>query len=283
MRRWSRVNLLVIAVFTVIIASHGAPTGLGESGPLNRDVRVGVPMDGAEPARGATAGHSAAAEPSRSTPAAVDLRYDLDQGLTEPVWDAARTLPLIPRAVRGGALRAVPRDGGRALAYPPPCLADDQRGCPTAVLQSPVVPWLNPRDRDVRWGARVLLRAEQTTDGENIVQKGRSTYGTQFKLQVDHRAGLASCVVAGLVGGENRIFVAQYVTSVADGRWHALDCERLGAALTLRVDGVVRARVTIPATLAIANDDPLRLGGKGVGPGNDQFHGILDDVYVTIG
>ena len=36
-------------------------------------------------------------------------------------------------------------------------------------------------------------------------------------------------------------------------------------------------------TLAIANDLPLRLGGKGIGPDNDQFHGALDAVFVEIG
>jgi hypothetical protein len=51
----------------------------------------------------------------------------------------------------------------------------------------------------------------------------------------------------------------------------------------LFVDGQLRAAVTVPATLSIVNADPLRLGGKGIGPGNDQFHGELDDVYVTVG
>jgi hypothetical protein len=31
------------------------------------------------------------------------------------------------------------------------------------------------------------------------------------------------------------------------------------------------------------NDDPLRIGGKGTSANNDQFHGALDDIFVSIG
>ena len=35
--------------------------------------------------------------------------------------------------------------------------------------------------------------------------------------------------------------------------------------------------------IAIANAEPLRIGGKGTANGNDQFAGEVDNVFVTIG
>jgi hypothetical protein len=39
----------------------------------------------------------------------------------------------------------------------------------------------------------------------------------------------------------------------------------------------------VPETLSIDSAQPFSLGGKGVGPNNDQFHGALDDVWIHIG
>ena len=33
----------------------------------------------------------------------------------------------------------------------------------------------------------------------------------------------------------------------------------------------------------VSNDMPLRIGGKSVLRGNDQFNGAIDDVYVALG
>jgi hypothetical protein len=33
----------------------------------------------------------------------------------------------------------------------------------------------------------------------------------------------------------------------------------------------------------VANTSPLRIGGKGVTGDNDQFRGVLDDVWVQVG
>ncbi|MEV0267443.1 LamG domain-containing protein [Hamadaea sp. NPDC050747] len=218
----------------------------------------------------------------RAAGEAVTLRYAFDAGLADPIWDADRTLRLHPVGVMGGALTAKTRAGTVAVGYPPVCPGDEAE-CPRAILESDPGPWLNPGQADVAWGAQVLLDPQDTSDGENIVQKGFSTQGTQYKLQVDHFAGLPSCVVAGLVFGVNRIYVAQWRHTVADGAWHRLDCVRRSTGLALFVDGELRASTVIPAQLSIVNSDPLRLGGKGIGPWNDQFHGILDDVYVTVG
>ncbi len=52
--------------------------------------------------------------------------------------------------------------------------------------------------------------------------------------------------------------------------------------LTIIVDGVDRKSVAVPATLSIADAEPLRVGGKGVNKGNDQYAGDIDDVFLTI-
>ncbi|MEU4243882.1 LamG domain-containing protein [Actinoplanes sp. NPDC026619] len=118
-------------------------------------------------------------------------------------------------------------------------------------------------------------------DGANVLQKGYSVGGvSQFKLQVDHRRGHPSCVIVGRLGG---IYRAEPWLDVADGRWHTLACTRAAGRLTLSVDGEDRAWVRVPPPLAIANAEPLRIGGKGPAQGNDQFAGQIDNVFVEIG
>jgi len=51
----------------------------------------------------------------------------------------------------------------------------------------------------------------------------------------------------------------------------------------IKVDGATRGWRTVPATLRIANNDPVRIGGKGTSPNNDQFDGEIDNVWVTVG
>jgi hypothetical protein len=48
------------------------------------------------------------------------------------------------------------------------------------------------------------------------------------------------------------------------------------------VDGTVRGTATVPAGLSVDNTAPLTLGGKGLSDDNDQFHGALDDAWVSI-
>jgi hypothetical protein len=79
------------------------------------------------------------------------------------------------------------------------------------------------------------------------------------------------------------IRLVRSTVSVADGRWHALECRRIGARLAILVDGVPRGAGTIPATLSVDNTGPLSVGGKGAYTDNDQFQGVLDNVWVRIG
>jgi len=114
-----------------------------------------------------------------------------------------------------------------------------------------------------------------------VVQKGYSTTSSQWKLQVDGLAGRPSCVLVDV--HKPAIRIATGTVSVADGRWHGLACRRTGTALTVLVDGVPRGSTGVPARLAVANERPLSIGGKGAFADNDQFNGALDNVWVEIG
>jgi len=132
----------------------------------------------------------------------------------------------------------------------------------------------------LRYGANVLLAAAETSSGENVLQKGYSTGGGQYKLQVDGVSGKPSCGMSG--SGETGLHLARSRQSIADGSWHAVECRRTGPTLAILVDDQVQASVAIPADLSISSAQPFSIGGKGVGADNDQFRGTLDDVWVKI-
>ena len=123
------------------------------------------------------------------------------------------------------------------------------------------------------------MTRDDLADGANVLQKGYSVGGaSQFKLQVDHRQGNPSCVLA----GQSEIYRAEPALSVADGQWHDVSCARTGNRLTIIVDGTERESVAVPAALSIANAEPLRVGGKGANKGNDQYAGRIDNVFLKI-
>jgi hypothetical protein len=185
---------------------------------------------------------------------------------------------LIESAGHGGKVTLERRPAGHAAEFPAKCAG---KKCPHAVLQAPDAPELNPGTAPIRYGAAIELDRKQTGSGQNVVQKGFSASGSQYKLQVDGAAGRPSCVLSdGVAPG---IHVARSDVSVSDGKWHQLECRRDGAALTLLVDGAVHATTAIPATLSVLNTAPLSIGGKGDGADNDQFHGALDDVWIALG
>lgn len=210
----------------------------------------------------------------------VTLRYTFDGGVHRPIADTSGRYELRPLGRNGGALRLVPKGPGFALAYPNRCRLARERDCPRAILQGVRDDSLNPGRWPLRYGASVRMVHADLADGANVMQKGYSVGGMgQFKLQVDHRLGHPSCVVA----HRDRIYRAEPWIDVADGRWHELTCARTSKRLTMSVDGVERAWVPVPARLSIANPEPLRIGGKGAGDGNDQFAGEIDNVFVVIG
>jgi hypothetical protein len=184
-------------------------------------------------------------------------------------------------AAGGGALLSEARDGGRAVRFPALCPRFAAGPCPRAILESEPAGWLNPGVSAFRYGAAVRLEAGETSSGENVVQKGYARGHSQFKLQIDGPAGRPSCVLVGTRSPRIHVLIA--AVSVADGRWHAVECARSDGSLTIAVDGVVAGRLAIPASLSVSNHELLRIGGKGAGPNNDQFHGAVDDVFVAVG
>jgi hypothetical protein len=185
---------------------------------------------------------------------------------------------LSPVARHGGSFTTVPHDGGGALSFPPPC---HDEPCPRIALRAVTAADLNPGTKPLRYGASIKLAADQTTKGENVLQKGYSARGSQYKLQIDGVAGDPSCVLVD--DSRPTIHLAMSSVSVADGRWHTLECRRRGDRLIVLVDGVPRGSATVPADLSVRNRIPLSVGGKGSFTNNDQFQGELDDVWVSIG
>ena len=180
-----------------------------------------------------------------------------------------------------GALRRISHGAGQAFAFPPPCSGKVVNPCPRVALRSPSSADLNPGAANIAYGATLELGATQTSKGQNVVQKGYSTTSSQYKLQVDGKAGHPSCVVV-----DNRQSAIQLVRSdvtVADGGWHTVECRRAAGSLSILVDGRLRGIKEIPAALSITNDEPLVIGGKGAYRDNDQFRGALDDVWVRVG
>ncbi|MBB4747969.1 LamG-like jellyroll fold domain-containing protein [Actinoplanes lobatus] len=209
------------------------------------------------------------------------VHYDFDDGVGHPIADAAGGHELRPLGQNGGVLRLVPQGSGLAVAYPDRCTLLRERECPRAILEGARDDSFNPGQRLLRYGASILMTHADLADGANVLQKGYSVGGvSQYKLQVDHRQGHPSCVIA---GQRARIYRAEPWIDVADGAWHDLECRRTADRLFMFVDGAPRASVPVPPQVSIANAEPLRIGGKGPGQGNDQFAGEIDDVFVHIG
>jgi hypothetical protein len=216
----------------------------------------------------------------RTAAGPISLRYTFDGGIDQPITDASGGHELRPLGQNGGTLSLVPQGLGLAVEYPQRCTLVRERDCPRAILEGWRDDDLNPGIRRMQYGASVLMTHTDLADGANVVQKGYSVGGvSQFKLQVDHRQGHPSCVIT---GNRSRIYRAEPRLDVADGTWHDLTCIRSSARLTTVVDGVARAWVALPVGLSIANAEPLRVGGKGPGRGNDQFAGEIDNVFLTI-
>ncbi|MET3422102.1 hypothetical protein BJ973_001314 [Actinoplanes tereljensis] len=206
--------------------------------------------------------------------------YNFDTTIADGTFDDGSGHGHLLRAVvrNGGKPTMTPRGAGQALTFPPKCTGAT---CPRVVLQAPDTADLNPGNRPLRYGAAVLLAAAETATGENILQKGYSTGGGQYKLQVDGVSGKPSCGMGGK--DETAVHIARSRESIADGKWHNLECRRTGPTLSIVVDDQVKTSVAVPVELSVLSSMPFSVGGKGVGADNDQFHGSLDDVWIHIG
>lgn len=183
----------------------------------------------------------------------------------------------------GGAVAVAADTVGAAADFPGPCTTEP---CPNAMVVVADHPSLDPGLADFEWGARLLLQPTETADGENVLQKGRfGENGGQWKLQVDKSAGVPSCVVSGKVPGSTteRLVVLLASIGIADGAWHQVTCRRTAAAgVQIVIDGVVRGSAWMPV-VRLDNVADLTVGAKSVDTAdNDQFHGVLDDAFMTV-
>jgi hypothetical protein len=226
---------------------------------------------GSPPTPAATALAAASAPATRDT-----VRYTFDGRL--PLADVTgHGHDLSPVSRHGGSYATVAHGDGAALAFPPPCHTEP---CPRIALRAADSPDLDPGRRPIRYGGSVRLDADETSKGENVLQKGYSASGSQYKLQVDGAGGHPSCVLVD--DRRPRIHLAYSDVGVADGHWHTIECRRAGSSLTILVDGSRTGSAVIPADLSVDNHIPLSVGGKGSFTNNDQFQGTLDDIWVAI-
>jgi hypothetical protein len=206
--------------------------------------------------------------------------YNFDSTIADGTFDDGSGHGHLLRAVvrNGGQIVMSPHGTGQALAFPPKCTGT---ACPRLVLQAADTADLNPGAGPLSYGAGILLGAAETSSGENVLQKGFSTGGGQYKLQVDGVSGRPSCAISDRTAPQ--LFLARSRISIADGDWHSVECRRTGPTLAVYVDGQLQTAVAIPAALSVVTPHPFSLGGKGVGANNDQFHGSLDDVWIHVG
>jgi hypothetical protein len=168
----------------------------------------------------------------------------------------------------GGTLRPTTGLVRRAAQFP-------ARG--RAIVQIEDKKGLDPIRRSFVFGAAVRETQAQATFGANLVQKGfYNQAGGQWKLQLG-AGGVPSCVVYGARG---RV-MAVAADGIANGRWHRVSCTRTPDAVTLRVDGEIVAS-SPGVTGRIASDAPVKIGAKKTSPGNKQFRGRMDSVFLRL-
>jgi Concanavalin A-like lectin/glucanases superfamily len=227
---------------------------------------------------------AAATGDTQAAASATVARYTFDAGASAAgtVADTSgRGGPLKVRNADGGAVRFVAGKTGRAAGFPAPC-AKGAKTCARALLEAADDADLNPGTGRFGWGASILVTKAQVVGSSNIMQKGASTADSQWKMQIGAALGKAQCVVVGK--GSATAFVARSTgTTITDGAWHRILCQRSGTELSVSVDGVVRGKVAIPAALSVVNTRPMRIGGPNFNTTSDMYHGLVDDVYAILG
>lgn len=257
------------------------PRSPGRYGAIITAVAVALSGVGATPA-GAVA-RSAVPPATIELPGATPLlptvviRYSFEPRSGGIIDESGRGHRLRRLTSSGGTTRIIARATGRAVAFPAKCRG---KRCPRAVLQVPHAADLNPGAAPFGFGATVRLARQQTSAGQNVMQKGYTAAGSQYKLQIDGIAGKPSCV---LVGRRKPVVrLARSSRTVADGAWHSIACRRTRNQLAILIDGAVRGHTWVPAGLSILNSRPLSIGGKGAHQDNDQFQGAIDDIWVSV-
>lgn len=222
------------------------------------------------------------AAPAVTGPVTV-ARYSFDAGAGTAgriAENSGRGTALTVRTADRGQVSFTGSAADRDVAFPAAC-ATTAKACPRALLQGTDDPDLDPGTRPFRWGASIRLAKPPAAGSSNVVQKGVVDTDSQWKLQIGARQGKAHCVLVGR--GSAKVYLARSSVGIADAKWHNVMCQRSGSALTVHVDGQLRGRLTVPATLSVVNDSPLRIGGPNFHTRRDMYHGQLDEVYARLG
>ena len=220
---------------------------------------------------------------SAATAPTTVARYTFDGGAVSGriAENSSRGVPLKIRGVNGGTVRLINKSGGgKYVGFPAKCAAGSTT-CPRALLEGADDTDLDPGTRQFRWGASVYVKKYMLRGSANVMQKGVVDTESQWKLQIGATLGKAQCVAVGR--GSTKVYIAKSSVDVADGAWHRLMCLRTPTALTIYVDGLRRGSVTVPATMSISNNLPLRIGGPNFNAYSDMYNGYLDDAYAALG
>ncbi|GAA2700112.1 hypothetical protein GCM10010429_02500 [Micromonospora olivasterospora] len=144
---------------------------------------------------------------------------------------------------------------------------------------------LVPASDDFNPGAgdfSISIRYRTTRSFGNIMQKGQGgTAGGYWKFEAP--AGKPRCMFR---GGDGSTRTGYTGTSLADGQWHTVTCNRTATYVEMWVDGVRTSRLTGP-TGTIANNWQFAIGGKsfcdGVDVTCDYFAGDIDWIRLVKG
>ncbi|MGX6603841.1 LamG-like jellyroll fold domain-containing protein [Micromonosporaceae bacterium Da 78-11] len=266
--------------------TSAAPTtapgfGTRPGGPTSTEPTA--PAAATTPATPATSAAPATGPAPTAGTVALVARYNFDGGATGGhIADTSGRGPVLSvRSVDQGTIRfSGATGGGQYISFPDVC-AEGARTCPRGLLEAPNDVDLNPGTRLFRWSANVHLTKAQIKGSSNVMQKGVANTGSQWKMQIGATQGRAQCVAVG--AGSPTVYVARSTNSVADGAWHKVLCQRSGTVLAVYVDGTLRGQTTVPATMSITNELPMRIGGANFNNSGAMYHGLLDDVYAELG
>ena len=171
---------------------------------------------------------------------------------------------------------------GKAVRFPTPC---EGTGCPKAIVEAADAPDLNPGNTIFSYGAWIFLDQSELTTGSNVVQKGFfNDPGGQWKLQVDNLNGIPSCVVQGNLNGQHVTTIVVPTTGAMSitGSWHQVSCKKRDTFVSILIDGLEVGRQTVTVG-TVSNTAAVRIGGKSTADANDQFHGVIDNVFFRLG
>jgi hypothetical protein len=133
---------------------------------------------------------------------------------------------------------------------------------------------LNPKGADLRLTAHVNFTVLPSVDYD-LMRKGLSTTrGGDYKMEI-LSSGYAHCYFKGSKGRGFGITKARVINN---GAWHTIQCVKTATTVQVIVDGRAKTRTVTVGT--ISNTSHLFVGAK---PGDDYYHGLLDEMQVDIG